>query len=43
LFSRRIRGVFVVVVVVEYDLGEGAHKKIFHTRKKIRFSMTTRV
>jgi hypothetical protein len=35
---------FVVVVVVEDGLGERAHKKKnFHTRKKIRFSMTTRV
>jgi hypothetical protein len=41
MFRRRI-GV-VVVVVVEDDLGERAKKNSFHTRKKFRFSMTTRV
>jgi hypothetical protein len=42
MFKRRIGGV-VVVVVVEDDLGERAKKNSFHTRKKFRFSMTTRV
>jgi hypothetical protein len=42
MFRRRI-GVVVVVVVVEDGLGERAKKKLFHTRKKFRFSMTTRV
>ena len=37
MFGRRI------VVVVEDDLGECAKKNYFHTRKKNRFSMTTRV
>jgi hypothetical protein len=42
MFRRRIGG--VVVVVVEDGLGEHALKKnSFHTRKKFRFSMTTRV
>ena len=43
MFRRRIGGVFVVVVVVEDDLGERAKKNSFHIRKKFRFSMTTRV
>ena len=43
MFRRRIGGVFVVVVVVEDGLGEHAPKNSFHTRKKFRFSMTTRV
>jgi hypothetical protein len=37
----------MIVVVddddVEDDLGEHAKKTYFHTRKKFRFSMTTRV
>jgi hypothetical protein len=40
---KRIGGVLVVVVVVEDDLGERAKKNYFHTRKKFRFSMRTRV
>jgi hypothetical protein len=44
MFRRRIGGVVVVVVVIEDGLGEHAKKKnYFHTRKKFRFSMTTRV
>jgi hypothetical protein len=39
MFRRRI----VVVVVVADGLGEHAKKNSFHTRKKICFSMTTRV
>ena len=42
MFRKRIGG-FVFVVVVEDDLGERAKKNYFHTRKKLRFSMTTRV
>jgi hypothetical protein len=42
MFRRRI--VVIVVVVVEDSLGERAKKKnSFHTRKKICFSMTTKV
>jgi hypothetical protein len=41
MFKRRIFG--VVVVVVENDLEEHAKKNSFHTRKKFRISMTTRV
>jgi hypothetical protein len=44
MFKRRIRGVVVIVVVVVEDgLGERAQKNSFHTRKKVCFSMTTRV
>jgi hypothetical protein len=39
MFRRRI----VVVVVIEDVLGELAQKNSFHTRKKFRFLMTTRV
>jgi hypothetical protein len=41
LFRRRVLG--VVVVVVEEGLGEHAKKKLFSHKKKICFSMTTRV
>ena len=41
MFRKRIGG--VVVVVVEDGLRECSQKNFFHTRKKIRFSMTTRV
>jgi hypothetical protein len=43
MFRRRIGGGVVVVVFVEDGLGEHAKKKKFHTRKKFRFSMKTRV
>jgi hypothetical protein len=42
MFRRRIGGV-VVVVVVEDALESVLKKNSFHTRKKFRFSMTTRV
>jgi hypothetical protein len=42
LFRKRIGG-DVVVVVVRDSLGEHAKKNSFHTRKKLCFSMTTRV
>jgi hypothetical protein len=35
LFSKRIGGVVVVVVVVEDGLGERAQKKLFSHKKKI--------
>jgi hypothetical protein len=41
MFRRKIGG--GVVVVVEDSLGERAKKDSFHTRKKFRFLMTTRV
>jgi hypothetical protein len=40
MFRRRIG---IVVVVVEDGLGEHAKKKLFSHKKKICFSMTTRV
>jgi archaeosine-15-forming tRNA-guanine transglycosylase len=40
---RRIGVVVVVVVVMEYSLGENAHKKLFSHKKKIHLSTTTRV
>jgi hypothetical protein len=44
MFKRRIGGVVgIVVVVVEDGLGKRAKKNSFHTRKKVSFSMTTRV
>jgi hypothetical protein len=42
MFRRRI-GVVVVVVVEDMALESVLKKNSFHTRKKFRFSMTTRV